>query len=131
MDLRTHPGKHVEVNLGGLTVGGVFVESETWVPGVVVGTDAMGIYLTIELDEPYGGGEPHGIRKRPEAGQRRIAVELDRSRPVGDETGPAGIPDAIVQLAKDGKDMKFIKAYRGLNGATLDEAKAALHRLTH
>ena len=130
MDLRLHPGKHVDVNLEGKTVGGVFVESETWVTGVVVGTDSLGIRLTVELDVPYGGGQPHGLRKRPAEGQRLISIELDHAR----ENAAAAeesqeIPESLVALARAGKDLKFVKAYRELNGATLDEARAVLHRL--
>lgn len=130
MDLRLHPGKHVDVNLEGKTVGGVFVESETWVTGVVIGTDALGITLTVELDEPFGGGQPHGLLGRPAEGQRRVSVELDRARENAAAASEAEvIPESIIALAREGKDLKFIKAYRALNGASLDEARAALHKL--
>ena len=41
----------------------------------------------------------------------------------------AGIPQAVVQLAQDGKKVQAIKLYRELTGMGLAEAKAVVDRL--
>ena len=129
MDLRNHPGMHVEVNLEGKTVGGVECGAG-WVPGVIVATSALGTFLTVELDTPIGAGQPHGVLHRETKAQKLVSVELDNARPrEPNEVMPDGVPDEIVQLVRAGKTVLAVKRYRQLNGATLDEARAAIRRL--
>jgi ribosomal protein L7/L12 len=40
-----------------------------------------------------------------------------------------GVPEEIVELVRAGKTQEAIKRYRALNGATLDEARAAIAAL--
>jgi hypothetical protein len=125
------PGLHVSVNLRGRTVGGVFCEAEQWVSGVVLGLGGDGTYVTIELDQPVGGGERHGLFGRGSKGQDRISVDdpaCVRALPLT-EVCPDGVPAEIVELARAGKTLKAAKLYRALNGATLDEARAFIARL--
>lgn len=126
-----HPGLHVSVNLEGKTVGGTLIEAEQWVPGVVVGSSARGDYVTIELDEAIGGGEAHGLFHRKSHGQELVSIDDPaRVKPLSlTEAQPDGVPAEIVELVHAGKMLQAIKAYRALNGATLDEAKAALANL--
>ena len=42
---------------------------------------------------------------------------------------PDGVPEEIVELVRAGKTKEALKRYRALNGATLDEARAAISRL--
>jgi hypothetical protein len=114
-----HPGLHLTVNLEGKTVGGVLFEAEQWVPGVVVGLSASGDYVTIELDPPVGDA------------QKLISIDdPQRVRPLTlGEAQPGGVPADIVELVRAGKTLKAIKQYRALNGATLDEARAAIAKL--
>jgi hypothetical protein len=130
-ELGHHIGLHVTVNLEGKTVGGVLHEAEEWVPGVIVGLSALGNALTIELDPPIGGDEGGGLLHRGSRGQDLVSIDdPSRIRPVElDEVAPAGIPDEIVELARAGKTLQAIKRYRELNGATLDEARAAIAKL--
>jgi hypothetical protein len=129
MDLRHHPGMHVEVNLEGMTVGGIECGAG-WMPGVVVGMSAIGTYLTVELDTAIGGGERHGLFHRSSKPQKMVGVELDKARPRDPaEVMPAGIPDEIAELVRAGKTTQALRRYRELNGATLDEARAAIRRL--
>jgi hypothetical protein len=116
-ELGHHPGLHVSVNLEGKTVGGAFYDAEEWVPGVVVGLSARGGYVTIELETPG-----------------RDLVSIDdparvRPRELGD-VHPEGILEEIIELARAGKTLEAIKRYRALNGATLDEARAVITRLS-
>jgi hypothetical protein len=130
MDVRLHPGLHVMANLDGKTVGGVFCEPGSAVPGVVVGHSESGITVTVKLDSPIGAGEPHGLLKRPSRGQDLVSLELDRVQPVDDAVAiPGGVPAEIVELWHAGKELQAIKKYRALNGATMDEARAALRNL--
>jgi hypothetical protein len=126
-----HVGLHVSVNLDGTTVGGVLFDSEQWVPGVVVGLSALGDSVTVELDDPIGGTEGHGLFHRGSHGQERISVDdPSKIRAITlDEAQPGGVPDEIVDLVRAGKMVEAITRYRALNGATLDEARAALARL--
>lgn len=105
---------HVSVNLEGKTVGGAFHEGEEWAPGVVVGQSARGGYVTIELDTKDLVSIDDPARVRP------FALE---------EAHPEGVPQEIVELARAGKTLEAIKRYRALNGATLDEARAAIANL--
>jgi len=125
------PGLHVEVNLAGSTVGGVFFAAEQWVPGVVVGSGGDGTFVTVTFDTPIGGGAPGGpLRGQPRA---QKLIQLDdpaRVRPLDlAEIHPAGVPDEIIQLVRAGKTFEAIKRYRALNGATLDEARAFIAQL--
>jgi ribosomal protein L7/L12 len=47
-----------------------------------------------------------------------------------EDVHPEGVPDELVELVRKGKTQKAIKRYRALNGATLDEAKAAIAKLS-
>jgi hypothetical protein len=112
-----HIGLHVQVNLEGKFVRGALVEQEQWAPGVVVGLSALGDYVTIKLDPPVDE-----------------LVSMDdpsRVRPMGlEDVQSAGVPDEIAELARAGKTLEAIKRYRALNGATLDEARAAIAKLS-
>jgi hypothetical protein len=126
-----HVGLHVLVNLEGRTLGGVLFDAEQWVPGVVVGLSALGDYVTVKLDDPVGGTEGHGLLHRGSHGQDQISVDDPAQiRAMSlDEAQPAGVPDEIVELVRAGKTVEAIRRYRALNGATLDEARAAIARL--
>ncbi|HUZ56560.1 MAG TPA: hypothetical protein VMU94_29045 [Streptosporangiaceae bacterium] len=77
---------HVEVDLEGTTVGGVLCTPGTWVPGVVVGTDAMAITLTVQRAEPIGG---HDL----------VSVEPARARPRDPAAfGGTSIPEDVIAL---------------------------------
>jgi hypothetical protein len=126
-----HVGLHVLVNLEGRTVGGVLFDAEQWVPGVVVGLSALGDYVTVKLDDPVGGAEGHGPFHRGSGGQDKVSVDDPAQvRPMSlDEAQPGGVPDEIAELVRAGKTVEAIRRYRALNGATLDEARAAIARL--
>jgi len=126
-----HVGLHVSVNLEGKTVGGVLFGAEQWVPGVVVGLSALGDYVTIELDGPVGGAEGQGLFHHKSHGQDMVSIDdPTRVRPTTlAEAQPGGVPEEIVGLVRAGKTMEAIKRYRALNGATLDEARAAIDQL--
>jgi hypothetical protein len=126
-----HVGLHVSVNLEGKTVGGVLFDSEHWVPGVVVGLSALGDYLTVELDEPIGGTEGRRLLHSGSHGQGMVSIDDPaKVKPMTlAEAQPSGIPEEIIQLVRAGKMVDAIRQYRALNGATLDEARAALAKL--
>ena len=125
------PGLHVNVNLEGMTVGGVLFEAEHWVPGVVVGSGGDGTFATIEFDTPIGGGERRGLFGRRSGGQKWVQIDDPaRIRTLElDEVHPEGVPDEIAELVRSGKRLEAIKRYRALNGATLDEARAYVAKL--
>jgi hypothetical protein len=125
------PGLHVSVNLQGKTIGGESYDAEQWVPGVVVGLGGDGTFVTIKLDTPLGGGEPHGLLRRASHGEDLLSVDDPaRVRPLElTEAHADGVPDEIAELARAGKTLQAIKQYRALNGATLDEARAAIAKL--
>jgi hypothetical protein len=135
MDLENKPlgvighrvGLHLDVNLKGMTVGGVGIDEERWVSGVVIGMNES--YMSIKLDQPIGTGEPSGLLKRASKGQDRIAIDdVDRIR-VKQSPGTDGggsVPQEIVDLARAGDKLKAIKQYRALTGATFEEAQAWL-----
>lgn len=111
-----HVGLHVEVNVEGKTVGAELILQERWMSGVVVGLSALGDYVSIKLDE---SGDLVGVD------------DASRVRPLSlGEAQPGGVPDEIVELVRKGKTKEAIKRYRALNGATLDEAKIAIARLS-
>jgi hypothetical protein len=121
---------HVEVDLAGMTVGGVACTAGPWRPGKIIGVGAGGLTLSVQLDTPIGGGVPHGLFRRPSPGQDMVAVEPERARPIDPATVlPDGIPAEIVALAHAGKTTEAIRRYRALNGATLQEAQTAINRL--
>jgi hypothetical protein len=126
-----HVGLHVSVNLEGKTVGGILFDAEQWVPGAVVGLSAQGGYVTVKLDAPIGGGERQGLLHRESRGQEMISIDDPAGvRPLTlADVHPGGVPDEIAELVRAGKTMKAIKRYRALNGATLDEARAAIAKL--
>lgn len=127
-----HIGLHVSVNLAGMTVGGVLVSEEQWLSGIVVGLSALGDAVTIKLDTPLGGGEPRGLFHRPSKGEDMVAVDdPSRIRPMTlTQAHPGGVHDHIAELARAGKMVEAIREYRELNGATLDEARAAIDQLS-
>jgi hypothetical protein len=114
------PGLHVEVNVEGSAFGGMFVASEQWVPGKVVGLGGDGTYVTIAFDTPVGAGKQTLIQVDDPARVRPLELV---------EVNPGGVPDSIIQLVQAGKQLEAIKQYRALNGATLDEARAAIAQL--
>lgn len=126
-----HVGLHVLVNLEGRTVGGVLFEAEQWAPGVVVGLSALGDYVTVKLDDPVGGTDGHGLFQPGSYGQDMLSVDDPAQiKPLTlDEAQPGGVPDEIAELVRAGKTVEAIRRYRELNGATLDEARAAIARL--
>jgi hypothetical protein len=126
-----HPGLHVTVNLKGQMVGGVLSETELWVRGVVVGSAGDGTYVAIKLDAPVGGGKGGGLLGRKSRGQDLVRLDDPRRvRPAQlTEVHPAGVPAEIVELVRAGNKLEAIKRYRALNGATLDEARAAIGKL--
>lgn len=126
-----HVGLHVTVNLDGKTIGGVAFEAEEWVSGVVVGLSALGDAVTIKLDVPIGGAEGHGLLHRKSRGQDMVSID-DPARVLPTtlaQAQPGGVPEEIVELVRAGKTVEAIKRYRALNGATLDEARAAIARM--
>jgi hypothetical protein len=126
---RANPGLHVVANLEGMTIGGVPCGAGPGVPGVVVGRSGSGIYVTVKLDSPIGGGE-RGLLGRTSHGEDMVSLEPDRVEPRDPaEFGAVGVPDEVVALARAGKTLKAIKAYRAMNGATLNEAQAAIRDL--
>jgi hypothetical protein len=126
-----HVGLHVSVNLEGKTVGGVFFEAEQWLPGVVVGMSALGAAVTIRLDQPVGAGQREGLLHRESRGEDMVSIDDPaRVRPIDSaHLGSGDVPEEIVELVRAGKTKKAIKRYRALNGATLDEAQAAIARV--
>lgn len=127
-----HVGLHVQVNLAGMTVGGLSFGAEQWVPGVVLGLGGDGTFVTIKFDTPISGGERRGLFHRESAGQKWVQIDDPaRVRPRElDEVHPGGVPGEIIELARAGKNLEAIKRYRALNGATLDEARAVIASLS-
>jgi hypothetical protein len=126
-----HPGLHVDVNLEGKTVGGVLVEAERWVPGVVIGSGGDGTFAIVKLDTPIGGGEQHRLFRRESKGEDRVSFDDPariRARELAD-VRPAGVPAEVSELVRAGKKMQAIKAYRALNGATFEQARAVIDKL--
>jgi hypothetical protein len=125
------PGLHVSVNLVGKTIGGVLQESEAWLPGVVLGSGGDGTFVTVKLDSPIGGSDRTGFLHR--GGRGQDTVQIDDPKRIRHESlaeaVPSGVPDEIVELAHAGKTLEAIRRYRALNGATLDEARAAIAKL--
>jgi hypothetical protein len=123
-----HVGLHVSVNLQGKTVGGVLFQEAEWVPGVVVGSGALGNSVTIKLDTPVGGEAGGGLFHRKSDGQDMVSIDDPaRVKPMSlPDAQPGGVPEEIVELVRAGKTRDAIKRYRALNGATLDEAQAAI-----
>ena len=99
--------------------------------GVVVGLSELGDYVTIKLDEPVGGAEGRGFFHRKSRGQDMVSIDDPaRVRPMRlAEAQPGGVPEEIVELVRAGKTAEATKRYRALNGATLDQARAAIARL--
>jgi hypothetical protein len=129
VDVRNHPGMHVEVNLEGLTIDGV-VGPPGWLPGVVIGVSALGSQPSVQLDTPIGGGVAHRLLHRPSPGVDLVSLEMDRVRPIATaQAMPNGIPQEIIDLAHAGKTKEAIKRYRMLNGASLQEAITAVNNL--
>jgi hypothetical protein len=111
-----HPGLHVNLNLEGRTVGGVFFDAEQWVPGTVIGSGGDGTFVTIKFDTPIGGGERGGVFRRESHGQKWVQIDDPaRVRPLElEEAHPGGVPDEIVELVRSGKKLEAIKRYRAL-----------------
>ena len=95
-----HIGLHVDVNLQGKTIGGLYCEAEQWVPGVIIGQGALGNSLTIKLDMPIGGGQRGGFLHRQSRGEDLIAIDdAARVRPrTLANVQPSGVPNEIVEL---------------------------------
>lgn len=126
-----HPGLHVDVNLEGKTVGGVLVEAERWVPGVVIGSAGDGTFVVVKLDTPIGGGEQHGLLRRESKGEDRVSFDDPariRAQALAD-VSLGGVPAEVSELVQAGKKMQAVKLYRSLNGATLEEARAVIDKL--
>jgi hypothetical protein len=126
-----HPGLHVTVNLQGKMVGGMLSEDELWVSGVVAGLGGDGTYVAIKLDTPIGGGEHGGLLRRASRGEDLVQIDDPRRVRAVElaDAHPEGVPPEIIQLVRAGKNLEAIKRYRALNGATLDEARAAIAKL--
>jgi hypothetical protein len=126
-----HPGLHVSVNLEGKMVGGTLSENELWVPGVVAGAGGDGTYVTIKLDTPIGAGERGGRFRRESRGQDLVQIDDPRRVRAVElaDAHPEGVSPEILELIRAGKKLEAIKQYRALNGATLDEARAAIAKL--
>jgi hypothetical protein len=123
-----HIGLHVSVNLVGKKVGDQLFGSDQWVQGVVVGLSGTGDYVTVKLDQPIGAGQGHGLLHRGSKGQDLVMFDDPtkvRALTMA-EAAPGGVPDEIAELVRRGKTVQAIKRYRELNGATLDEARAAI-----
>jgi hypothetical protein len=110
-----HIGLHVSANVQGKSLGGEIVADERWIDGVIIGMGALGDYVTIELDEPVGH-------------DKRVAID-DPSK-IRPHESPAGVPQEVIDLWQRGKQVQAIRRYRELNGATLDEARAAIAQAT-
>lgn len=123
-----HIGLHVSVNLVGKKVGDQLFGSDHWVSGVVVGLSGTGDYVTIKLDEPVGASEGRGLLHRGSKGQDMVMfddpakVRAMRADAAQESAALAEVAD----LVRRGKTVQAIKRYRELNGATLDEARAAI-----
>jgi hypothetical protein len=126
-----HAGLHVSVNLEGKMVGGTLSENELWVPGVVAGAGGDGTYVTIKLDTPVGAGERGGRFRRESRGQDLVQIDDPRRVRAVElaDAHPEGVSPEILELIRAGKKLEAIKQYRALNGATLDEARAAIAKL--
>jgi hypothetical protein len=123
-----HIGLHVYVNVVGQKIGDELVAEERWLRGVVVGLGGDSSYLTIQLDPQQGVPERRGL-----FGSKRTLIQTDdpaRVRPLElTDVHPDGVPPEIAELVRAGKTLQAIKRYRELNGATLDEARAAIAKL--
>jgi hypothetical protein len=126
-----HPGLHVTVNLEGKMVGGVLSETELWVSGVVAGSAGDGTYVAIKLDAPVGGGERGGRFRRQSRGQDLVNIDDPRRVRAVElaDVHPQGVSPEILDLVRAGNKLEAIKRYRALNGATFDEARAAIAKL--
>jgi hypothetical protein len=124
-------GLHVSINLEGRNVGGVFHPEEEWVTGEVVGGGALGNSVSVKLDTPIGGGEPHGFLGRRSGGVGMVSIDDPgkvRALDVPGEDGDAAV-DEVAELVKQGRNREAIARYRELNGATLAEARAFIEKL--
>ena len=128
-----HPGMHVSVNLQGKTVGGVGFDAEHWVSGVIIGSGPLGAFVTVQLDEPIGATPGQGLFHHGSKGEDKVAIDDPYTiRPKTlDEVAPDGVPPEIADLARRGKTLEAIRRYRALNGASLDEARAAIDALVN
>ena len=129
--LAHRPGLDVTVNLEGMMVGGVFMEAQRWVPGVVVGSGRDGTYVTIKLDAAIGGGEHRGHFRRGSVWKNLVPIDdPTRVRPLElTDVHPGGVPEDIIELVRARKKLEAIKRYRALNGATVDKARAHIAKL--
>lgn len=123
-----HIGLHVSVNVVGKKLGGQVFGSDHWVPGVVIGTDGEGNYVTIQLDEPIGATEGTGFLRRGSKGDDRVMFDDPtkvRAMQIDAAAQSAALAE-IAELVHRGKTLEALKRYRAMNGATLDEARAAI-----
>lgn len=122
-----HVGLHVQVNVEGQKLDGTLVAEERWLTGVVVGMGGEGTYVTIQLDAQPGVPERRGLF----GSAKRTLIQIDNPAFVRPQQVDASseAQDEIVALVRAGKTVKAIKRYREINGATLDEARAAIAKL--
>jgi hypothetical protein len=109
----------------------VLSENDLWLSGVVAGSGGDGTYATIKLDTPIGGGERGGLLHRQSRGDDLVQIDDPRRVRAVElaDAHPEGVPPEILELVRAGKTLQAIKRYRALNGATLDEARAAIAKL--
>ena len=123
-----HIGMHVSVNLVGKKVGDQLFGADHWVQGVVIGLSGTGDYVTIQLDEPIGATEGTGFLHRGSKGEDRVMFDdPTKVQPMQmDAAAQSAELAAIAELVHRGKTLEALKRYRAMNGATLDEARAAI-----
>jgi hypothetical protein len=126
------PGLHVDVNLQGKVIDGQLFETEHWVSGVVGGLSELGGYVTVYLDEPLVPTEKSGLFHRAPKGGPRVSIDDPAHIRVKtmEEVAAPGAEDEVAELVRKGKTVAAIKRYREINGATLDEAKAYVMKLS-
>ena len=126
-----HIGLHVSVNLVGKKVGDQLFGADHWVTGVVIGLSGTGDYVTIKLDEPIGATEGTGLFHRGSKGDDTVMFD-DPTKVQAMQMDAASESAALVEIADlvhRGKTLEALKRYRAMNGATLDEARAAIANL--
>ena len=131
-ELGHRPRLPVEVNLSGMTVGGLRIDGDRWVRGAVVAASEHGTYVTVKLDTPIGAdAERHGLFHRSSS-QEIVSIDnpakVRADRPTNSET--SHVSAEVAALAKAGKKLQAIKSYRAATGATLAEASAVIDKLS-
>jgi hypothetical protein len=122
-----HIGLHVSVNLVGKKVGGRLFASDHWVTAIVIAMSGEADYITVKLDEPISDGEAHGLLRRSKGEDRVIFDDPAKVQAMNMDAGAESAALAeIAELVHRGKTVQAIRRYREMNGATLDEARAAI-----